>query len=123
MDASTESPNLDFLRSAAVLSVLSFHVLLLFEKRHSYFASRLRFFHSVGHWGVLIFFVHTSLVLMFSLERQFVRSEGRPSYLQFMTRRVFRIFPLSLFVVLLVTILHLPVAYLNGGQFEPAHLH
>jgi peptidoglycan/LPS O-acetylase OafA/YrhL len=123
MNASTESPNLDFLRSAAVLFVLNFHVLLLFEKRHSPYVSRLRFFHSVGHWGVLIFFVHTSLVLMFSLERQFVRSEGRPTYLPFIIRRVFRIFPLSICIVLLVTILNLPVAYLTGGQFEAAHLH
>jgi peptidoglycan/LPS O-acetylase OafA/YrhL len=123
MDASTESPNLDFLRSAAVLFVPTFHLLLLFEQRHSSYVKRLGIFHSLGHWGVLIFFVHTSLVLMFSLERQRLRFPGKPAYIPFLTRRVFRIFPLSVFIVLLVTIFRLPVGYLTGGLFEPAQLH
>lgn len=122
MNASQESPNLDFLRSLAVLSVLGFHLLYLFEQRHFLYASRLRFFHSIGHWGVLIFFVHTSLVLMFSLERQQLRFPGRPSYIPFLTRRVFRIFPLSIAIVALVTLLKLPVAYLTDGRFIAAHL-
>jgi peptidoglycan/LPS O-acetylase OafA/YrhL len=123
MDALEESPNLDFLRSVAVLSVLGFHVLLLFEQRHSPYTAKLKIFHSLGHWGVLMFFVHTFLVLMFSLERQRLRFPGVPMYIPFLIRRVFRIFPLSVFVVLLVTMLRLPVGYLVGGQFEAAHLH
>lgn len=122
MDAFHESPNLDFLRSFAVLSVLGFHTLLLFEQRQSPYVRRLRLFHSIGHWGVLIFFVHTSLVLMFSLERQRLRFPNEGRYLPFITRRIFRIFPLSLFVVLAVSVLRLPVAYLTAGRFEPAHL-
>jgi peptidoglycan/LPS O-acetylase OafA/YrhL len=123
MNASQESSNLDFLRSCAVLFVVAFHVLLLFEHRHSPYVSRLGFFYSIGQWGVLIFFVHTSLVLMFSLERQHLRFPGRPYYIPFLTRRIFRIFPLSMVVVLLVTLLSLPVAYLRGGTFTSAHLH
>jgi peptidoglycan/LPS O-acetylase OafA/YrhL len=122
MNTSTDSPNLDFLRSAAVLFVLGFHVLLLFEQRHSPYVKRLGIFHSLGHWGVLIFFVHTSLVLMFSLERQHLHFPGEPSYLPFLTRRVFRVFPLSVFIVLLVTVFRLPVGSLTKGIFEPAHL-
>lgn len=123
MDAFQESPNLDFLRSLAVLFVLGFHVLLLFGQRNSPVAVRLELLHSIGHWGVLIFFVHTSLVLMFSLERQAQRFPGKPAYLPFLARRVCRVFPLSVFVVLIVTILNLPVAHLTGGHFEAAHLH
>jgi peptidoglycan/LPS O-acetylase OafA/YrhL len=122
MDARRESQNLDFLRSAAVLFVVAFHVLLLFEQRHSADAAGLDLFHSIGHWGVLIFFVHTSLVLMFSLERQQTKFPGKPSYLPFLARRVFRIFPLSVFIVLLVSILALPVGQLVGGRFETTPL-
>ncbi len=123
VDASRESPNLDFLRSAAVLFVVGFHVLLLFEHRHSPYVKQLGIFHSIGHWGVLIFFVHTSLVLMFSLERQQLRFPGKPAYVFFLIKRVFRIYPLSMFVVLLVVILKLPVGDLTSGRFESANLH
>jgi peptidoglycan/LPS O-acetylase OafA/YrhL len=122
MDSRQESPNLDFLRSVAVLFVLGFHVLLLFEQRHSPHVVGLGLFHSIGHWGVLIFFVHTSLVLMFSLERQEAHFPGKPGYLPFLIRRVFRIFPLSVFIVLAVTALALPVGQLTGGMFESVHL-
>jgi peptidoglycan/LPS O-acetylase OafA/YrhL len=59
---------------------------------------------------------------MFSLERQQLRFPGKPSYLPFLTRRVFRIFPLSVAIVLLVTVLKLPVAALPDGKFMAAHL-
>jgi peptidoglycan/LPS O-acetylase OafA/YrhL len=123
MNASSESPNLDFLRSAAVIFVTAFHLQLLFEKRQSPYVAHLQLFHSIGNWGVLIFFVHTSLVLMFSLERQRLRFEGAPAYLPFMVKRVFRIYPLSVFIVLLVTTLRLPVAEFTKGTLEAVHLH
>jgi peptidoglycan/LPS O-acetylase OafA/YrhL len=124
MNATQESPNLDFLRSAAVLYVAGFHLLFLFDHRHSPYAARLGFFHSLGQWGVLIFFVHTCLVLMFSLERHRRRYAGGPAYLPFLTRRIFRIFPLSVFTVAVVTGFRLPVGFLApGGVFERVHLH
>jgi peptidoglycan/LPS O-acetylase OafA/YrhL len=122
VDAFRENPNLDFLRSSAVLFVVGFHLLYLFEHRHSRYASRLRFFHSIGHWGVLIFFVHTSLVLMSSFERQQLRFPGKPSYTPFLIRRVFRIYPLSIAIVLLVTFLKLPMAQLADAKFMAAHV-
>jgi peptidoglycan/LPS O-acetylase OafA/YrhL len=122
MDAYSESPNLDFLRSAAVLFVLGFHVLLFFEQAHFVNKERLGGLHSIGNWGVLIFFVHTSLVLMFSLERQQLHAPGRSIYIPFLTRRIFRLYPLSIFIVLFVAILRLPVGALSNGHFEQAHL-
>jgi peptidoglycan/LPS O-acetylase OafA/YrhL len=60
----------------------------------------------IGHAGVLAFFVHTSLVLMYSLERM-TRSVERVT-LRFYVRRFFRIYPLSVFCITLALIFHIP---------------
>lgn len=123
MNARFESPNLDFLRSIAVLYVLIFHLLLYFQYlQHSQtFGMNLS---SLGHLGVLIFFVHTSLVLMFSLERQQKGTQGQPVYFPFLIRRFFRIYPLSIFVVLIIILFRISVEHLRAGQFfsQPIHL-
>lgn len=108
-----ESPNLDVLRTVAVLLVVVFHFLELMQLKAR--APQL------GCWGVLLFFVHTSLVLTMSLERH---AGGDPfgSYLAFLVRRAGRIYPLSIVVVLTVVALHLPVGDTVDGQFVPAHL-
>jgi peptidoglycan/LPS O-acetylase OafA/YrhL len=113
MNAQQESPNLDFLRSSAVLFVLASHLEIVFP--HFQIGSHQLPY--LGLWGVLIFFVHTSLVLMFSLERQQQRAPGRPLYWLFLLRRCFRIYPLSVVMVLLVVICALPVGTVQGGQF------
>lgn len=74
-----ESANLDVLRSVAVLLVLGVHVISRF--RHLDIR--------MGEFGVLIFFVHTTLVLMFSLERQRAELPGQPLFVPFMVRRFF----------------------------------
>jgi len=119
MDATHESPNLDFLRAVAVLLVLIFHLFLFFVG-----ASQIPYYIvGIGHWAVLLFFVHTSLVLMFSLERQHDRNPGKPLFLPFMIRRCFRIYPLSLLTVLTVYLLHLPVSQVQSGRCIPVQLH
>jgi peptidoglycan/LPS O-acetylase OafA/YrhL len=64
-----------------------------------------------GILGVLMFFIHTSLVLMMSMER--LEATGDHATIRFYVRRVFRIYPLSMFVVLLVVALKIP------SYFEP----
>jgi peptidoglycan/LPS O-acetylase OafA/YrhL len=104
-----ESANLDVLRSAAVLFVVFFHLLLVYQTvPHS--------LEGIGHWGVLIFFVHTSLVLMYSLRRHGGVSLA-DTYRDFLMRRCFRIYPLSIAVVLLVVLLQIPVGHLVAGHF------
>jgi len=52
---------------------------------------------SFGLFGVLIFFVHTCLVLMYSMERSGLN--GSSLHKDFYIRRVFRIYPLSILAV------------------------
>ncbi len=96
-------PNLDMLRAVAVCCVLYSHI-----------AAALRMPVNGQWWGafgVAIFFVHTSLVLMWSLER-------RPNTLDFYVRRIARIYPLAMVVVLIAVLTHAPVGvYAETGSF------
>jgi peptidoglycan/LPS O-acetylase OafA/YrhL len=85
-------PNLDLLRAVAVLFVLFSHVL---RTAHGQPDPTL---YAMGQLGVMIFFVHTSLVLMQSLERQQV--SGTALFKRFYIQRACRIYPLSITLVL-----------------------
>jgi peptidoglycan/LPS O-acetylase OafA/YrhL len=88
------SANLDLLRACAVLAVFSGHL----AWRSGYQSSQ---FQVLAHLGVVVFFVHTALVLMFSLER--LAAGGKGIHIrEFYIRRVFRIYPLSVISVLVV---------------------
>lgn len=89
------SSNLDALRAIAVTLVVVSHIILLQTGGHDL---PVYSFHAMGHVGVAIFFVHTTLVLMMSLERH------GPDYVPFLIRRAFRIFPLSVAVVLFIAL-------------------
>src|SRR5215469_11352971 len=89
-----EYANLDLLRALAVLAVFSGHLVLHTGLRNHGLVK-------LAHLGVVAFFVHTSLVLMFSLERLVADSE-RTLAARFYVRRAFRIYPLSIFAVLSV---------------------
>lgn len=78
--------NLDVVRSVAVVSVLAAHISGALNSNH--------YVKSFGGFGVSLFFVHTSLVLMWSLER-------RPNILDFYIRRIARIYPLAIVVLLI----------------------
>jgi peptidoglycan/LPS O-acetylase OafA/YrhL len=96
-----DMPNLDFVRSVAVITVVLEHILLAFGflQAGPYSMAYL------GVLGVMVFFVLTSLVLMWSLER-------RPHTLDFYIRRWFRIYPLALAVIAVAFLFHAP----TGGS-------
>ncbi len=90
------SANLDVVRSIAVFMVVLRHVLgILGVERIGIIDVQF-----VGIFGVLLFFILTAHVLMFSLERmRRDRSSLFLLYFDFIVRRIFRIFPLSICVV------------------------
>jgi len=95
---SNDVPNLDILRAVAVTLVLGNHLTVTLQVRG---------LGAFGHLGVLLFFVHTALVLMMSMSRSHLK--GTDLYQNFLIRRVFRMYPLSVLCVLLVVILRIPI--------------
>jgi len=81
--------NLDVLRAVAVLCVVADHCIEI--GRPQLPSARL-----LGRFGVLIFFVHTALVLLLSLQRH---RESRWPAIQFYIQRIFRIYPLSMLCI------------------------
>jgi peptidoglycan/LPS O-acetylase OafA/YrhL len=117
--ASTDLPNMDFMRAVAVLLVLFGH-LTYFLGLTDWGPLRLIF---AGIMGVEIFFVHTCFVLMLSLERQWKSQSAAELFGSFMVRRVFRIYPLSISVICLIAAFRLPMAELRSEQFVAMPLH
>ncbi len=115
MNATRESANLDFLRGMAVLFVLIDHVFVFFgEPQAWFFQPRI-----LGILGVLLFFVHTCLVLMFSLERQEAKFGRANMFRIFMIRRCFRVYPLSMLIVTLIYVFQIPQADVRTFGFGP----
>ena len=108
--ATTDSSVLDFLRAIAVSLVFLSHVMEATRAEAWWWTAQ-----QVGWIGVMLFFVHTSLVLMFSLER--TRAEGAALGINFYVRRAFRIYPLSIAVVLCILAFGIPVA---SWPWQPA---
>lgn len=94
-----DSSVLNTLRAAAILLVVANHIAETRSPIHP-------FDYHLGRLGVLLFFVHTSCVLMMSLER--TQLEGLRRAWHFYVRRVFRIYPLSILTVLLVVAFGVP---------------
>lgn len=93
------SRNLDLLRAVAVLCVVVSHLLdTVHLGRHG----------SLGRFGVILFFFHTSLVLIASLDRMHTVALSWRLTLGFYLRRIFRIYPLAVLLVLSVWLFHLP---------------
>lgn len=102
-----EKSNLDLLRTVAVTFVVAAHALTAKGIDHWGSFPIL----DIAPFGVYLFFVHTSLVLMWSLER-------RPNTLDFYIRRVFRLYPLAIIAILFAAVTHAPVAEIANGTFR-----
>lgn len=102
--------NLDVLRALAVSCVLASHLVMVL-------VAEMPLFDRIGRIGVLLFFVHTSLVLMASLERLRAQRATRRDWIAgFYLRRAFRIYPLAIVTVLAVATLGLPTIVRPPGQ-------
>jgi peptidoglycan/LPS O-acetylase OafA/YrhL len=101
------SHNLDLLRSVAVLFVLFDHMI----KFLGFESNSILDINWLGRLGVAFFFVHTSLVLMLSLERTGLKGWRMP--VNFYVRRFFRLFPLSCLVVLFIWMTGIPQARIH----------
>jgi peptidoglycan/LPS O-acetylase OafA/YrhL len=100
--------NLDLLRAIAVLCVFANHSIGIFTRRIGFLTPE-----DLGRDGVLFFFVHTSLVLMSSMERHGARSNW---IWTFYKRRLFRIYPLAIVIVVAIVTFHIPP--FARGTFE-----
>lgn len=114
------STNLDMLRAIAVLFVVLDHSLKFFG-RPVLFGVDVQW---VGKLGVMFFFVHTCLVLMMSLERSIGRFSTPQLIGNFYLRRIFRIYPLSVFAITFVLLFSVPSAGIEApfsiAQFVPS---
>jgi len=98
----TTSPNLDTLRAFAVTCVLASHILAMLNVS-GYIGDHTP--GALGYAGVTAFFVHTSLVLMYSLQRL----AGLPNVaVRFYIARAMRIYPLSIASVVVMVLFRVP---------------
>lgn len=101
--------NLDVMRAMAVLAVLFGHIIQ--SIRHQYGPGHM------GRVGVLAFFVHTSLVLLASIERGGNESGWVRT---FYFRRAARIYPLAWATIILCVWMALPYTTITGPTLHDA---
>jgi peptidoglycan/LPS O-acetylase OafA/YrhL len=110
--------NLDVQRAMAVLSVLACHTWFLWIQSTG---AKSAWAHTLGQRAVDAFFVHTSLVLMLSLERISHSSKSVGEWWsRFMVKRFFRFYPLLIVTVLAVALLRFPFDTSLSEQGSPA---
>jgi len=115
MLAMRESTNLDLLRAVAVSFVVGDHLAMFMGVPRPRFLD----YTALGLLGVLFFFVHTCLVLMFSLERQVARQGTERLWRRFVLRRAFRLYPLAVVVVLFLYFAGIPgLGPLEGAYYS-----
>ncbi|HKE26984.1 MAG TPA: acyltransferase [Bryobacteraceae bacterium] len=114
----THYRNLDILRAFAVALVFVNHIGGALVPLRSPAYSALE---AVGRFGVILFFFHTSFVLMQSIEAM---GAGAPWWIRrFYIRRAFRIYPLSILTVIAAAVTRIPIApHLPPAQLSAANV-
>jgi peptidoglycan/LPS O-acetylase OafA/YrhL len=104
LSTTTQYRNLDVLRAFAVFDVFLCHIVLMLHPE--LWIARIAL--GLGRFGVILFFFHTSFVLMQSMESLRARSGRWP--IQFYVRRICRIYPLAIAVIVLAVAVKVPFA-------------
>jgi peptidoglycan/LPS O-acetylase OafA/YrhL len=115
---------LDTARALAALSTVIWHfctALLSYDKPGFVRDSPFHLFW-YGDADVTFFFIHSGFILTYC-NRQFAESISGASYVRFLTGRVFRIYPLYLFILLVSHLLAVTVYPLSSGHYLTAHFH
>ena len=102
--------NLDILRAIAVGAVFVGHAALTAK-----LPGILTYAPTLGRLGVVLFFVHTSVVLLMSLSRD--RALG--AVVRFYIRRAFRIYPLAITAVLATLLFQIPEKPWDSVAWKP----
>ncbi|MEF3075910.1 acyltransferase [Methylobacter sp. Wu1] len=107
----------DFWRSIAVFLVVLAHTLIWWGNPIFF---KLIEPSLLGSTGVAIFFVLTSYVLMLSLDR--LKKQSNKLYIDFITRRFFRIYPLAIIIVIFYYYCNIPSSFEKGIGFLPVYV-
>jgi len=105
------SNNLDVLRTCAVMLVFLNHLMCMLRAQHAVIDD------GAARFGVILFFVHTSCVLMGSI--QSIRAEGDLWVSRFYLRRLFRLYPLSIGLIFVSILLRAPMKPWMGLDHAP----
>lgn len=98
--AALHFPALDGLRAIAMLAVLMFHLAILFEQSlpDIFLINVFR----LGFYGVDLFFLISGYILTWRYHAQFSAHIDLPQYSAFLKRRLLRIYPVHLFILIVL---------------------
>jgi peptidoglycan/LPS O-acetylase OafA/YrhL len=114
---------LESARGLAALSVMIQHFIVSFrliESAQSHSVNPVRFFY-YGEAAVLFFFVHSGFILCYSLHNR-LNKTGISASTRLTTERIFRIYPLFIFIVLLSYLLKKTIFPLGEAMYTTMHL-
>jgi peptidoglycan/LPS O-acetylase OafA/YrhL len=115
-------PYLDSARGIAALSVITWHcytTITNHPENTSLYTSPFHFF-LYGEADMIFFFIHSGFILSYS-HPAFENSISWTSYLQFIIRRIFRIYPLFLFILFLSFLLKNTIYPIPATNYLSSH--